>query len=293
MRHLSQGSDSVDMQIEAERQLGMTCDHLRRRFSHWMAVIVVIALGMVVSAECMALGVCEKIIISADPAYPPLHWYDGTTMHGASVAVAKRIFTDLGVPYEIRYLGPFNRVLAAAQSGTIDLVVTLKDIPERRTYLTFSNPVMLNPVAAFVRTDKQINFTTWDDLVALRGGVARGNRFGEPFDSFIKNKLKIQEANDLETSFKMLAADRFDYVLTGFYPGRALLMSYPNDHKIIALYPYLSDVPNFAGFVTQSPCLSYLNAFNKQLDKLIKEKFVEQAIEQANQEWRQHPVFFK
>ncbi|MDY7540066.1 transporter substrate-binding domain-containing protein [Undibacterium sp. RTI2.1] len=281
------------MQTEPERQRRMTCQHLRHGFSHWMAVAFVIAFGIAASTECMALGVCEKIIISADPAYPPLHWYDGSTMRGASIAVAKRIFTDLGVPYEIRYLGPFNRVLAAAQSGAIDLVVTLKDNPERRAYLSFSNTVMLNPVAAFVRADKRINVTKWADLAGFRGGVARGNRFGEPFDSFLKNNLKIQEANDLETSFKMLAADRFDYVVTGFYPGRALLISAATDQKIIALYPYLSDVPNMAGFVTQSPCTSYLSAFNKELDKLIKEKFVEQAIEQANTEWRAHPVLIK
>ncbi|MCU6435015.1 transporter substrate-binding domain-containing protein [Undibacterium sp. Jales W-56] len=236
---------------------------------------------------------CDKVVISADPAYPPLHWYDGTAMRGASIAVARRIFSDLGIPYEIRYLGPFNRVLAAAQSGTIDLVVTLKDTPERRSYLSFSNTVLLNPVAVFVRRDKLLDIKKWNELASYRGGVARGNRFGEPLDSFIKNNLTVQESNDLEASFKMLSADRFDYVVTGFYPGRTFLLATASDQKIIALHPHLSESPNLAGFVTQSPCAAYLGAFNKQLDRLSKEKFIERVIEQASEEWRQHPVLFK
>ena len=38
---------------------------------------------------------CERLVIVADPAYPPLHWYDGVKMQGASIAIAKRVLDDL------------------------------------------------------------------------------------------------------------------------------------------------------------------------------------------------------
>ncbi|CAN5813111.1 hypothetical protein BH11PSE12_BH11PSE12_04770 [soil metagenome] len=267
---------------------------LRRLYRLWWAVCGIVAiLTGILPLDVSAFPGCEKVIISADPSYPPLHWYDGTDMQGASLAVVTRIFSDLGIPYELRYLGPFNRVLAAAQSGAIDVVATLKDTPERRVYLSFSHTVLLNPVAAFVLAEKRMHFSAKSDLVAYHGGIARGNRFGEPLDTYMKTSLRIEEANDLDSSFKMLAAGRFDYVITGFYPARAYLMGLATDHKIVALSPFLTQAPNLAGFVSKSPCAAYLPAFNKQLEKLLKEKFIERAIEKASEQWRQHPVLVK
>ena len=42
---------------------------------------------------------CTKMVITADPTYPPLHYYDGTTLKGASIEIAKRVLEDLKIPY--------------------------------------------------------------------------------------------------------------------------------------------------------------------------------------------------
>jgi polar amino acid transport system substrate-binding protein len=52
-------------------------------------------------------------------------------LHGVSIAIAKRVLDDLKIPYEVRYLGPFPRVMVAAERGDIDVVATLKKTPER------------------------------------------------------------------------------------------------------------------------------------------------------------------
>ena len=36
-------------------------------------------------------------------------------MHGVSIAIAKRVLDDLKIPYEVRYLGPFPRVMVTAE----------------------------------------------------------------------------------------------------------------------------------------------------------------------------------
>jgi polar amino acid transport system substrate-binding protein len=88
---------------------------------------VLLLAGSLFSAQAQ----CARLVLAADPDYPPLHWYDGTNMQGASIAIAKRVLDDLKIPFEVRYLGPFPRVMAAAERGDIDMVATLKKTPER------------------------------------------------------------------------------------------------------------------------------------------------------------------
>ncbi|MFZ6757714.1 substrate-binding periplasmic protein [Undibacterium sp. Ji50W] len=240
-----------------------------------------------------AAGKCERMVISADPAYPPLHWHDGKNFHGASIDIAIRIMKDLGIPYEVRYLGPWKRVLNAAQNGGIDLIATLKTTPERTSFLLFSDLVLVNPVAAFVRNGNAFPYNKWDDLIPYRGGIARGNRFGRPFDDFMDGRLAINEVDNLETALKMLQARRFDYVITGYHSGMAYMASGKLDDKLVPLTPYLIETANLLGFVASSPCAVYLPAVNKQLQKLQKEGYIERILLQAREEWRLAPYLGK
>lgn len=250
---------------------------------------LILLLFILFAPLAQAAGKCERMVISADPAYPPLHWHDGKNFHGASIDIATRIMKDLGIPYEVRYLGPWKRVLSAAQSGSIDLIATLKNTPERTSFLLFSDLVLVNPVAAFVRKGRIVPYNKWDDLIPYYGGIARGNRFGRPFDDFMDTHLAINETDNLEIAFKMLQANRFDYVITGYHSGMAYLASGKLDDKLMPLTPYLIETANLLGFVASSPCAVYLPAVNKQLQKLQKEGYIERALLQAREEWRLAP----
>src|SRR6516225_9999020 len=89
---------------------------------------------------------CERLVLTADPGYPPLHWYDGKTLRGASISIAQRVLTDLGIAYEVRYVGPFARVMAMAERGEVDMVTTLKKTSEREGFLLYpKTAAMANP----------------------------------------------------------------------------------------------------------------------------------------------------
>jgi polar amino acid transport system substrate-binding protein len=93
---------------------------------------------------------CPRVVLTADPGYPPLHWYDGHALRGASIEIAKRVLGDLNIPYEVRYVGPLARVMAMAQHGDVDMVATLKKTPEREAFLLYpKTAAMANPVAVF------------------------------------------------------------------------------------------------------------------------------------------------
>lgn len=258
-----------------------------------LLALLIVMLCTMFMLPAQAGSTCERIVVSADPAYPPLHWYDGKQFRGASIAIITRILDELGLPYELRYLGPWKRVLNAAQNGNIDIITTLKSTPERRSYLLFSELVLNNPVAAFVKKDRPFPYAKWEDLAGLRGGIARGNRFGSAFDEYMDNRLHVSETDNLETAFTMLLANRFDYVITGYHVGQAYMASANIDDKLVPLQPFLIESQNLFGFVAQSPCAIHLPAFNKQLEKLHKEAYIERALLQARADWRKAPVIGK
>ncbi|MFZ6848857.1 substrate-binding periplasmic protein [Undibacterium sp. RuRC25W] len=260
---------------------------------HWFSGLFALLITLPVAPLVLAQGGCERVVISADPAYPPLHWYDGKQFRGASIELTTKALIELGIPYEIRYLGPWKRVLVAAENGVVDMVTTLKDTTERRQFLTFSTPVLSNPVAVFVRVEEPFPFTNKEDLIGRRGGIARGNRFGQPFDQFMDEQLQIEAAQNMETSFRMLLGHRFDYVLTGYYPALLALQTARWDANIVALRPFVIETPNLVGFVSKSPCVKYLKVFNDEIEKMRKNGDIERALRNANKEWRQFPVMNK
>ncbi|MFZ6861951.1 substrate-binding periplasmic protein [Undibacterium sp. Ji67W] len=259
----------------------------------WFTRLAVLVITMLVSPTVLAQGTCSKMVISADPAYPPLHWYDGDHFQGASIALTIKALNAIGVPFELRYLGPWKRVLLAAENGSIDMVTSLKNTPERRQFLTFSLPLLSNPVAVFVRKGKAFSYTKKEDLIGLRGGIARGNRFGQPFDSFMDEHLQVEVTHNMESSFRMLIANRFDYVLTGYYPATNELVTSKLDQQIQAVKPFVTETSNLVGFVSKSPCLKYLDAFNEQIEKMRKNGDIERELKKATEEWRLHPLLNK
>lgn len=242
-------------------------------------------LGLSARAEC------TRLVLAADPAYPPMHWYDGSQMHGASLAIAKRVLDDLKIPYEVRYLGPFPRVMLAAERGDIDMVATLKKTPEREQFLLYPKTwALANPVAAFAARDRLFEFKGRADLVGLRGGITRGNVFGDGLDEYMKQHLHIEEANSPENNFSKLGADRLDYFITGYYAGMAYLLKRGDEQRFVALTPMLVDTPNYIVLTRNGHCADKLDAIDARLAQLKKTGMLDELIRQAFAQWKHNPV---
>ncbi len=246
---------------------------------------------LLAGATLNAQAVCTRLVLAADPDYPPMHWYDGETMHGASIAIAKRVLDDLKIPYEVRYVGPFPRVMVAAERGDIDMVATLKKTPEREVFLLYpKTPALANPVAVFASRERPFEFRTRADLVGLRGGITRGNVFGDGFDDYLKQHLDVESANSPENNFSKLGAGRLDYFITGYYAGMAYLLKRGDEERFVAKSPFLVDTPNYLVLTRNGQCAAKLEAIDQRLAQLKKSGVLEELIRQAFAQWKANPV---
>lgn len=234
---------------------------------------------------------CSRLVLAADPDYPPLHWYDGTRMHGASIAIAKRVLDDLKIAYEVRYLGPFPRVMAAAERGDINMVATLKKTPEREAFLLYPKTAAFsNPVAVFTARERPITFNSRSDLIGLRGGITRSNVFGDGFDEYMKQNLNIEEANSPANNFSKLGADRLDYFITGFYTGMAHLLKRGDEDRFVARSPFLVETSNYIVLTRKGQCPDKLDAIDARLALLKKTGALDELIRQSFAQWKANPI---
>lgn len=235
---------------------------------------------------------CAKVVISSHPSYPPTTWYDGQQLRGGWPAIAAKVFGDLGIPYEVKYQGPWIRVVEAARSGTVDVLATLKENDERRTFLTFTTaggtPA---PITVFVRRDAQFGFKGKFDLIGKRGGTTRGEGFGQEIDHFVAN-LNVEQVGEFTTNLKKMAAGRLDYAISGYYPGTSKLAMLGLQDEFVALKPNLTEEVNHFGFVTNSPCMKYFARFDKHLAELLKDGTVARLLDENAAYWRLHPTAF-
>lgn len=214
---------------------------------------------------------CSKVVLSADSDYPPLHWYDGKRLTGASIEIAVSAMQALNIPFEVRYAGPFHQVLRGAKSGEIDMISSLKDTPERREFLTYTSvPLFANPIAVFVQSDRKFAYTGWNDLIGKKGGVTQGNQFGNGFDDFLNKNLTIEVQQKLHMSFTKLELGQINYLITGYYSGLAYLASVDQQNKFVALKPFVTQTDNLIAFAKQSPCIVHLKELNAQLERMKK-----------------------
>ncbi len=231
---------------------------------------------------------CNKLVYSAHPNYPPFHWEESGRIVGASVDLTNLILNELNVAHESRHVGPWKRVLHSAEEGKIDLVLGLKDVPERRSYLAFTHtPLFENPVSAFIPEQRPFPYQGWDDLIGKHGTLNLGDRHGEAFDAFVREKLSTRRVAGLETNFNLLANGRTDFFITGLYPGLAFLEKYPDKRKVTYLTPPVLTGPIHQGFSLRSPCQALIPAFDQKLKTLAEQGVPAKVLSRNLKRWKQ------
>ena len=211
----------------------------------------------------------DKVIRWAtNPQYPPYDWsVDGDRYAGACIDLLALVIPK-GYSLE-PVVVPWPRAQKMAKEGRIDLLVNLRITPERSKWLEFSkNPTFANPISVFMRKEDVIPLKSWDELILLKGGVTIGDAFGNGFDNYLKDNLKVEASPNVRSSFLKLDVGRIDYFVTGYYTGMAWLSSEGLQDRIVTLKPPISDTYIHLGFSKLSPHLAVLPEIDRKLSEL-------------------------
>jgi polar amino acid transport system substrate-binding protein len=252
-------------------------------------------LSLSLSAAAAPAAECRKVVVSADPEFPPFAWYDGQTLRGASVDVVLTVLQAIKLPYELRYAGPFLRLLHSAETGEVDIITELKRNSEREVYLAYAEtPIFSNPTSVFVRAGEPIRgFTGRESLHGLRGGATRGTRFGGGLDEYLETQLNVEIGPGIRENFSKLEARRVDYFVSPHYPAMTYLVTSGLENHFEVLKPYVAEANAYVGWSRLSPCLGRLKDFDAALRRYLVNVNANQLLNTSFADWRRAPVMVR
>ncbi|KPQ30538.1 MAG: polar amino acid transport system substrate-binding protein [Marinobacter excellens HL-55] len=255
-----------------------------RFFTCVVALLLVMSLPIL--ADTRSGFVCDTLVVSGNPEYPPLLWQSDQApgqLIGAVPAFLREIVAPLGIDVEVRDKGSWARVQRLAQLGEIDLVAGAFMTSERIGYMDYVVPPMMHlPTNVWVPKDRPFVYRHWPDLKGKQGGTLINNSFGQRFDQYAVENLMIDGVRSIDQSFLMALAERVDYVLYEKLQGRVKLGRLGLADQFVALDPPVSREGLFFAFPKRSSCnsVAFREAFMERLTLLSEQKRLDTLIEE-------------
>jgi len=233
---------------------------------------------------------CKKVIISSDSEYPPISWRDPEdpdNIIGTVIELAEMVFNDLGVSVETPYVGPWKRTLRYSELGRVDMIAGVYMNEERKSYLDYVLPtLMVDQTVVFTLKGQAFKFEQWDDLKGLQGGRRLGDSFGDSFDQFEQEHLKLDRVEKSEQLLNMLQRGRNQYFIYGLYPGLAYAEKMGIRNELEYLPKPLTEENIYLAFSKKSPCKKHSHIFSHKMKILIQNKVPELLVEKYLEVWK-------
>jgi polar amino acid transport system substrate-binding protein len=234
---------------------------------------------------------CKSLVATGNPEYTPYLWRDPTDdtgLIGANADLMQLLSKEIGLPIEVKYLGSWARVQELAKNGRVDLIAGAFFTLPRLEYMDYFYPSFRSTRTVIWTTAKStFPFKTRKDLIGRKGLTVINNSFGQEFDLYAEEFLKIDKVPQLEQAFRMLDVGRAEYLIYEDAPGQALAAKL----GYIGLKTSSVSVSNEGLHLT----LSHLSPCNtgemrgriaKAMHKLTKDNVMKQLVENNIQRWR-------
>lgn len=246
------------------------------------------ALGLPWASPARAQG-CTQLVASGNPEYPPYLWRDPADENrliGANADMTQWLAREIGVPIEVQYSGPWGRVQEETRLGHLDMIAGAFFTLPRTEYMDYFHPAFYETRSVIWTRgdDSGMRFRRWNDLVGRQGVTVINNSFGEEFDRYAKDKLRINQVASLEQAIQIVQNRRADYLVYEDYPAQAFLARRNiTDVKVLGepvarenLYVTMShrsacNTPELRGRIARA-------LYKLQRDKTIMAGFMERAI---------------
>lgn len=263
--------------------------HLTRNYFFYRFMIALL-MG-IMSGYAMASETCKSLVATGNPEYPPYLWRDPedeTRLIGANADLMQLLAKELGVAIDVKYAGTWARVQEEAKLGRIDLIAGAFFTVPRLEYMDYFYPAFRETRSViWTRSNVNLNYKKWADLMGKQGTTVINNSFGEEFDRYAKNSLKISTVPSLEQALKMLTLSRSDYLIYEEDPGLAFAAKM-NISGIKTISPAISNESLHLTFSHKSACNNgeMRGRIAKAIYKLTRQNSMNALIETNIQLWR-------
>jgi polar amino acid transport system substrate-binding protein len=137
----------------------------------------------VATAASVCLAACSSsagsssagtLRVGVDPTYAPFEFYQGKTMVGFNIDLAKALAKQLKMRVEFVQTGAGGED-PALKAGKIDMLATHTVTPERAEVDAFTNPFLAQNFTTMVTADSELHDLTVADLAHMKLGVLAGS----------------------------------------------------------------------------------------------------------------------
>lgn len=252
---------------------------------------ICMGVALVAALPARANEPCKNLVVTGNPEYPPFLWRDPADENrliGASADLMQLLAKEIGVTVEVRYAGSWARVQEEAKLGHVDLIAGAFFTLPRLEYMDYFYPSFKEvKTVIWVRANQSFRYAKWSDLAGKSGLTVINNSFGEEFDRYAKNSLKIATVPSLEQALKMLGLGRADYLIYEQDPGAAYVAKF-NVNGLKVLMPAIANEHLYLTMSHKSACNTpeMRGRIAKAVYKLSRQDLMEKLIETNIQLWR-------
>lgn len=231
--------------------------------------LLILLLIIVVNFALFGLGSKndQTLIASGHPQWAPIMSQSGDKIVGAGPELTQKIFGDMGIETDSRYVGSWDTVQAMARSGEIDVIVAAYKTDKREDYMDFSDAYAEDPIAVFASKQNTFTYEGWSDLIGKRGVATVGDSYGQALDAYMEKELTVVRADTPEQAFKMLEENQADYFLYSLYAGQGDIKSLAYEGTIEALPEYAATEIFYIAISKKSPFADRMPEVNRLLKK--------------------------
>lgn len=160
-----------------------------------------------------------SLMIVTDP-WPPYAISEDGVASGLDVEIVKAVFQTLGTSVEFQFC-PWKRCLQQTKNLEADAILDVSLTPARQAILAFPDePLSIGETTFFVLKGRTSAISGLSDLNGLKAGAMLGYNYCEEIDR-MSFALQAERANSLEQLFRMLLAERVDFVIENKAAGLA------------------------------------------------------------------------
>ncbi|MFZ6759006.1 substrate-binding periplasmic protein [Undibacterium sp. Ji50W] len=258
-----------------------------RQLVRWMLLAALMTVGFAAHAN----ESCKGLLATGNPEYPPYLWRDPedeNRLIGANAEWMQLLSKEIGVPIDVKYVGPWGRVQEEAKLGRVDLLAGAFFTQPRLEYMDYFYPAFRETrTVIWTRSNFNLPYKKWADLAGKQGVTVINNSFGEEFDRYAKESLKISMVPSLEQALKMLSLSRADYLIYEEDPGLAYVAKL-NITGLKTVSPPITNENLYLTLSHKSPCNTpeMRGRIAKAVYKLDKQNVMNKLIVSNIQLWR-------